>query len=61
MQGSLTVGQNDRLWDGRSRQHPEGAMLCEGPTLVLPLSHEEQIHRHGLAVLAPHNTTLEMV
>lgn len=34
-------------------------MLRERPALILPLCHEEQIDGHGLAVPAPHNTTLE--
>lgn len=55
----LTVGEDRDLWDERSLKEPERAMLCERPALVLPLTHEEQIHRHGLAVLSPHNTTLE--
>lgn len=34
-------------------------MLREGPALVLPAPHEEQIGRHGLAVAAPHNPALQ--
>ena len=55
--GSLTAGED--LWDERSLEEPEGAVLCERPALVLPLPHEEQIHRHGLTVLSSQNTTLE--
>lgn len=56
---SLTVGQDQSLWNKRSLESPEGAMLCERPLLVLPLTHEEQIHCHGLTVLPPHNAALE--
>lgn len=56
---SLTVGQERGLGDDRCLKEPEGAMLCERPALVFPLTHEEQIHRHGLAVLSPDYTTLE--
>lgn len=56
---SLTVGQDWSLWKKRSLESPEGAMLRKRPPLVLPLTHEEQIHGHGLTVLPPHNTALE--
>lgn len=55
----LTVSQDDVLRDCRSLEEPEGAMLCERPSLVLPLPHEEDIHRHGLTVLTPHYAALE--
>lgn len=54
---SLTAGED--LWDERSPEEPEGALLCERPALVLPLPHEEQIHRHGLTVPSSQNTALE--
>lgn len=54
---SLTAGEG--LWDERSPEEPEGALLCERPALVLPLPHEEQIHRHGLTVPSSQNTALE--
>lgn len=54
---SLTAGEG--LWDERSPEEPEGAVLCERPALVLPLPHEEQIHRHGLTVPSSQNTALE--
>lgn len=54
----LTAGQDKVLWDERRPQVPEGAMLCSRPALVIPLTHEEQIHRHGLTVLSLHHSTL---
>lgn len=56
---SLTAGEDWDLWDERSLEEPEGAVLCERPALVLPLPREEQIHRHGLTVLSSQNSTLE--
>lgn len=41
---SITVAEDQSLRDEGSLKEPEEAMLCERPTVVLPLTHEEQIH-----------------
>lgn len=55
-----TVAEDQSSWDEGSLKEPERAMLCERPTFVHPLTHEEQIHWHGRAVLSPHNPTLQI-